>query len=122
MYYVRNEDPSSSSGQVCVPYFFRAMIGYRMLWALSILRRDYGSESNSFSLPRNPGGDQARSDLRHASIDEEFNAGHVAAVVRCEEDDRFSDLIGRAQPAEGDAAGEARLHLLDLLFGLRETA
>src|SRR5262249_32660047 len=40
--------------------------------------------------------------LRHPSIDEQFGARHVAALVRREERYRVRDLVGAPEPAEGD--------------------
>ena len=55
-----------------------------------------------------------RSDLRHAAVDKELDAGDVAAVIRGEEDDRLGDRIRRANAAQGRAGCGLRLELLDL--------
>src|SRR3954466_11114850 len=51
----------------------------------------------------------ALSDLREAAVDEELDAGHVAALVRSEERDDLGDLVGGARAAGGDL----RQHALD---------
>ena len=40
--------------------------------------------------------------LRETAIDEQFNAGDVAGVVRCEKHDRLRDLFRPAKSAERD--------------------
>src|SRR6516164_3030752 len=58
-------------------------------------------------------------DLGHAAIDEQLDAGDVAAVVRGEEHGGFRHLVRPAHPAQRHGSGEAHLELIDSL--LRQT-
>jgi len=53
--------------------------------------------------------------LRHAAVDEQLDAVDVAAVIRREEHDRISDLIGCACATQRCGTSDLRLELLDLL-------
>src|SRR5262249_25312554 len=54
-------------------------------------------------------------DLGHAAIDEQLDAGDVAAVVGGEEQGSVRHLVWRAHPAQWHGGDDARLHLVDLL-------
>jgi hypothetical protein len=40
--------------------------------------------------------------LRHAAVDEEFNAGDIGAVVGSQEHRRFAEIVRCPDPAERD--------------------
>jgi len=61
-------------------------------------------------LPLNP------SDLRHAAIDEKLDAVDEAAVVGCEEHNRFSDFVRDTDAAEWNRRGHGGHEALDLFF------
>src|SRR6218665_1227240 len=54
-------------------------------------------------------------DLRDAAVDEQLDAGDVAAVVRGQERDGAGDFVRRSSTLQGNAGG-ALLELLDLLL------
>jgi hypothetical protein len=53
--------------------------------------------------------------LSHAAVDEQLDAGDIAAVIRRKEYHRLGDLIGRACAAQRRGRGGLRLDLFDLL-------
>src|SRR5215813_6575913 len=63
-----------------------------------------GTRMNSYhySVETLPSVGSSWSYLRHTSIDEQFGARHVAALVRREERYRVRDLVGAPEPAERD--------------------
>src|SRR5579862_6107561 len=58
--------------------------------------------------------------LGQATIDEQLDAGYVAAVVGGQEQDGLRDFIGGAGAAEGNIANRALYELIDLFFGHSE--
>lgn len=55
-------------------------------------------------------------DLSQATIDEQLDTVHVAAVVGGQKQDGLRDLIGRAGTAQGYVANRALYELIDLLL------
>src|SRR5580698_8130229 len=60
------------------------------------------------------------SDLDHTAIDEEFNTGDKACVIRGEEDNRLRNLVRMSHPSQRNLRGEAGLDLPGLLGILGE--
>src|SRR3989441_3468835 len=57
-----------------------------------------------------------RSDLGHAAVDEQLDAGDVAAVVRRQEQRGLRDLVRVAHPTQRNRPDHVLLELLDLLL------
>src|SRR5207245_1425341 len=60
------------------------------------------------------------SDLCRAAVNEEFGAGHEAAVVRGKENRGPRDLVRRAEAAKRHTGNKTRLKLLAYSLGLRQ--
>src|ERR1700683_4730496 len=66
--------------------------------------------------PRTPSRAYSRLYLSQAAIDEQLDAGYVAAVVGGQEQDGFRDFIRRAGTAQGNIAYRAIYKLIDLFL------